>query len=448
MEKYSFIFFVVLSIVAINTNAQITIREEKIVEKPVLKPQEFDSLSNFVEQKQPINYKKYIGYKLFFLPTSENKTYSGTGINCINFLYSNKTNYLIKNRVVPFESILSNQIMVSQLGNVNKLRGKSLEKYNAAVDEYNLGVKEETNIYQPIFYYEKTDMSTGSIYGNVGTNPDSVENQYFTIIDIKGKYLEKEYKRLEDIEIPEHKYSNWYRSVSLKISLKNESNNDTLFWILKRARDINKSPFFLVPYFEKLKDLVLNQNFVVKTNVALENLVDVNTGELINIAHGEVWKCTDISFANSNDFYLTPYYFLKNGDREIKIKLGIGELNKHFLFETDYIKHNLEKQKKADEKQKENEEKKRIKQEQYELEQQLRIKFRNDCIIKWGKEMGNYIADEKVIIGMNMEMCRTAWGKPIDINRTIVRELAIEQWVYGWGTYLYFKNGILEGIQN
>ena len=49
---------------------------------------------------------------------------------------------------------------------------------------------------------------------------------------------------------------------------------------------------------------------------------------------------------------------------------------------------------------------------------------------------------------MNKEMCRQSWGEPLDINRTIVKGLTHEQWVYGYGTYLYFNNDILTTIQD
>lgn len=49
---------------------------------------------------------------------------------------------------------------------------------------------------------------------------------------------------------------------------------------------------------------------------------------------------------------------------------------------------------------------------------------------------------------MNKEMCEAAWGSPININRTIIKGLISEQWVYGFGTYLYFDNGKLIAIQD
>jgi hypothetical protein len=42
----------------------------------------------------------------------------------------------------------------------------------------------------------------------------------------------------------------------------------------------------------------------------------------------------------------------------------------------------------------------------------------------------------------------TNWGKPVRINRSGNSSGIREQWVYGNGQYLYFKNGKLTGWQN
>lgn len=42
---------------------------------------------------------------------------------------------------------------------------------------------------------------------------------------------------------------------------------------------------------------------------------------------------------------------------------------------------------------------------------------------------------------------KTNWGKPEQINRTITADGVAEQWVYGEGEYLYFRNGRLTAIQ-
>ena len=54
-----------------------------------------------------------------------------------------------------------------------------------------------------------------------------------------------------------------------------------------------------------------------------------------------------------------------------------------------------------------------------------------------------------VRIGMTAKYVRekTDWGEPQTINSTITASGRREQWVYGDGDYLYFKNGLLEGIQ-
>ena len=397
---------IVLNLGLSSLNAQITIRENDVVEKAIVKPRKFDSLSNITVQMRPEEYKKYIGYKLFYLPRSKNykpKYSTDDEERIIGSLFSNDTIQITKGRK-----------------------------------------KISTNIYMPLFYPERTGIYGRTIYETVGSCPDSIYGRYFTIIDIKGKAYDTdpEYKKLEDIDFEPSRY--WH--LCLKIILRNESNQDTLYWVVGQARWLETTPFFLVPYFEKQRDLYLNKNLVLRYGdrhrADMQDLVDVNTGATINIKYGEVWTCSDVSFVDSKDsYYLKGFYFLKNGDREFKTELGRGFVESYFMLETEFKKRELEKQKKEEERQREQ-------QERDKKEQQERIKFKNDCIAKWGQKMGAYIAAGKVVLGMNKEMCTAAWGSPIDINSTIVRGLTSEQWVYGWGTYLYFDNGILRAIQN
>lgn len=53
-------------------------------------------------------------------------------------------------------------------------------------------------------------------------------------------------------------------------------------------------------------------------------------------------------------------------------------------------------------------------------------------------------------IGMTAKQVieKTNWGEPESVNRTATQYGVEEQWVYGLGTYLYFKNGRLTAIQN
>jgi hypothetical protein len=60
-----------------------------------------------------------------------------------------------------------------------------------------------------------------------------------------------------------------------------------------------------------------------------------------------------------------------------------------------------------------------------------------------------YKAKGGVRIGMTKEqVLKSNWGKPSSINKSIGASGASEQWVYGGGNYLYFKNGVLTTIQN
>lgn len=53
-----------------------------------------------------------------------------------------------------------------------------------------------------------------------------------------------------------------------------------------------------------------------------------------------------------------------------------------------------------------------------------------------------------VRVGMTKaQVTRSNWGEPESINTTIVGRITTEQWVYGLGEYLYFKNGRLSAIQ-
>ena len=56
---------------------------------------------------------------------------------------------------------------------------------------------------------------------------------------------------------------------------------------------------------------------------------------------------------------------------------------------------------------------------------------------------------EGVRLGMSEEdVLASSWGRPESVNRSIGTWGTHEQWVYGDGNYLYFRNGVLTSIQN
>ena len=73
-------------------------------------------------------------------------------------------------------------------------------------------------------------------------------------------------------------------------------------------------------------------------------------------------------------------------------------------------------------------------------------------IQKYGEELGTVIASGKIRIGMTKEQCIDAFGKPIDINKTVTANSVSEQWIYKnrdkKTVYVYFENGTLTAFQN
>ena len=54
-----------------------------------------------------------------------------------------------------------------------------------------------------------------------------------------------------------------------------------------------------------------------------------------------------------------------------------------------------------------------------------------------------------VRIGMSRQQAlQSNWGKPDSVHTTTTATTVVEQWVYGGGGYLYFRNGRLYAIQN
>jgi hypothetical protein len=67
---------------------------------------------------------------------------------------------------------------------------------------------------------------------------------------------------------------------------------------------------------------------------------------------------------------------------------------------------------------------------------------------RWRERAINSVLSNQLYIGMSAEMVREAWGEPADINQTIGRSGALEQWVYGRGLYVYVANGQVTALQN
>ena len=414
------------------TFAQITVRETAVVDRTVVKPKTFDSLSNFRQQKDLISYKQYIGYKLYLAPQSKKyKVVNPVADTIINYLFTNAPVVLTKPGKIPFEDARINAIYKDA-----KNRSSHIIQYNKEKKAYDDTIdKETTNVYKPYYIYEATNKANGKITGQVATISKTVSGKYFTIIDILAKkYGDKQYSKLESLADLDWR-------ASLNVILKNDETRDTLYWQIDQARNIENYPFILVPYFIKQKQLYLDKKLVATKNFNLP-AIDINNGEPVTIKSGDVFTCTDISFTDTEkNKYMMPMYFLKNvKGNEISFVFGSFE-DDGFITEKEFIRREADKKKLEEQRKKE-----QLANEKRQSQEKLA--FRNECIKKFGAKMGSLVCEGNVTLGMNKDMCLYAWGNPIDINTIQFARGTTEQWVYNWSTYLYFENGILKTIQN
>ena len=61
---------------------------------------------------------------------------------------------------------------------------------------------------------------------------------------------------------------------------------------------------------------------------------------------------------------------------------------------------------------------------------------------KYGQKTGDAIFNNKIWKGIDNNMVKDSWGKPLYINREIKSDVVVEQWIYS-KSWLLFNNGIL-----
>lgn len=462
-----FFITLVLFSCAICTNAQITILNEDVQEKIVSKPSAFDSLSNLSYQRDPIQYKKYIGYKLYCLPVS-NKYRSSA-----NDLMTRFTEFRHKEPreiVIPHEPYIKTdyakmfvylattkandrQTGIIPDPDTNKLKGEVLKQYREKEADYESKFTTTTDVYKAKVFGSTMDLPKKDIENyakrNIFTPYDSIQNTYFTILNIEiAASIEAKKGHFSPLE----NWSNRYNDITyLRFTLKNETSGEELYWV--HRTDLNYNEMFLVPFFEKMQKTYKGQNVVLTTNI--EKVPDVNSGEAITMQPKDVWHCYEVTFVNLKDKkYIHPFVFLEKDGTKVMIdfnefiekRRGIlteedGVYRPAFILEKEYNEI-LADRKRAEE------ERQRIAEEKQRQEDIARQEWEKRIIQKYGNKYGKIICERKVCLNMTKEMCIEAWGEPLYVNSTIVKGLVHEQWVYGWQTYLYFDNNILTAIQN
>lgn len=158
------------------------------------------------------------------------------------------------------------------------------------------------------------------------------------------------------------------------------------------------------------------------------------------------------------EYYVTEFDTIRDGWRHPNytnygypnLKLEAGYMNKiNTIKKNDYFKiwqHVTDSvamiNKQANQK-KLNEERRRLSyQRERELkEKQRKEEFQNGMIAKYGLENGRLVGNKRIAIGMTKEMCKDAWGSPMDSYSTITKYGKSEVWCYNYKTRVYFYDG-------
>ncbi len=440
---------------AAGATAQIAVRQNPVVDKPVMRPEPFDSLTNLInewrvppqrdEKPNMLNFKRYIGQQIFFLPKSSHaddaakKEDQVTRYNCFYNLDLKPSEY---NYTYPKTSWVRGREKVEQQTDILK-----------------------TDRYKPVFV--NTDLSSRGFY----TPADSVEGRYFVILDVGvgkirsrgGSLTTKEEERyLHDLTYEpltgESQQKYFGQSVHPIFTLQPVEGGEPFLMVISTNYDFcnrgiyrvsNENfppPMLLVSFYERMRRDHVGKNFIAEQDI--RNLIDINTGQPVTISSGSKWKCTDLSLMELSEAYMQPCYVLENETSAVKFPLvSPSDLNAGTTFPYAFIsEERYEERERLLQLAEEQREKERQEQEQRLIES--RKQFEADCIAQFGPVNGKYIANGQVVLGMTKAMCEAAWGTPQWVNTTIVSGLRNEQWVYSYGKYLYFDNGKLTAIQN
>lgn len=99
----------------------------------------------------------------------------------------------------------------------------------------------------------------------------------------------------------------------------------------------------------------------------------------------------------------------------------------------------LERRSKLAQAQKDNEYKRAKIQREREKKNQEET-FKRKMIAKYGNTLGSIVGKKQVSIGMTTDMCKDAWGQPMNTYRTTTKYGQSEVWCYNYKTRVYFYN--------
>ena len=134
-----------------------------------------------------------------------------------------------------------------------------------------------------------------------------------------------------------------------------------------------------------------------------------------------------------------PYLVLKCPGNKEKDCPDDYRGNDRFIFESGKIAI-MERRGKLSKAQQEQERKNKELQ-QNRAKKQQEANFFSQMIAKYGEKYGHFVGKKQVAVGMTKEMCKDAWGTPINTYRTTTSYGQSEVWCYNYKTRVYFYNG-------
>lgn len=203
----------------------------------------------------------------------------------------------------------------------------------------------------------------------------------------------------------------YYKILSIHVA--KDKFYDTFYWVRLLGED--NCPFYFrftkysyihnfitQGYYEKMKHIFVGQEFYSLGPMERQK---VGSNESIELPNKTKLKCIDIAVDIGEN---GPAYAVLENEKYGKIKAEIIKDQKLHMF--------------------------------------ISLSDYNGYLKKYGTKFGRCVAEGDIVIGMNKNMVKDAWGDPDHVFTTQGTYGVHEQWVYGT-RYIYFKNGIVTSKQ-
>jgi hypothetical protein len=387
MNCKSIIFFLVILFKAICSQAQITTSEIKIKEKPIPNSIKYDGISDFKYQKNEINYKQYIGLKVYF-PSSY--TY--------NF-FKGESEYTVDGPIYfTIEDVIFGDESKKILKDV-RMRSQEEKEFGPPL----LVLKEEAS--DKIHYY--------LIEGNTNdfvlvpyfiSQKELYDGKEYVIVSINGKFFDEASE--EEINYGKALYGGIWKC---EVNMLKESYPDD-----RRYDGVNRET-------QNMYYILKDSSGHTITSSARDHFEGKTNGEDYRKAYF-VKKFIDNKYydASIRNGYGTYFMLVDDYNSEIE-RIGLAKKE-----ETAQLKALTAKQR-AD-----------------------REKWFSQLKEKYGTENATLISQGKVKVGMSAELCSIAWNGVFGvISKTTDNSGTYETWRHViYGTRLYFKDNKLYKIED